>query len=308
MEISVEKNWTGERIVPGVESLQGLFQTHLARYAFAKHFFLKVQRVLDLGCGTGYGSYYLAERLQGADVLGMDVASEAVQFAHSEYRHPKLHYLVGDASHTAISSHSFDGIVCFEVIEHIPNPEELLMEANRLLRNDGICVISTPNRHIYSPGSDRPWNPYHVKEFTLDEFQHLLAAHFPHIKVWGQQHTVGTLFFPPQSYGEVQAREALLGDLNLDQAFYFIAICSHSPLPDLGPVQYWPLEAKPWRDQLIRKQRHLEELSIRCERCSDELHRTSTALKDVSEYAKELESLWLAKLFLAVRKRLLGNR
>jgi ubiquinone/menaquinone biosynthesis C-methylase UbiE len=303
MTINAKENWTGERVVPGVEGLEGLFQTHLVRYSFATQLFPQARYVLDLGCGTGYGSYYLAQQLDNANIVGTDIASEAIQFAVAEYQDPGLYYAVSDGKHTPFAEQSFDVITCFEVIEHISNPEALLEEAKRITHPQGVFIVSTPNRDVYSRGCERPWNPYHVKEFTLLEFEELLGNYFPCVKIWGQQHVVGSVFFSSEAHGDLETHESLLGDLLLHETFHFLAICSHNPISDLGPTQYWPLEARSWKDQLTTKQRHLEELNIRWRRCVKELQRTSLALQ-------ELESLWSTKIHLAMRRYidLLSNR
>jgi 2-polyprenyl-3-methyl-5-hydroxy-6-metoxy-1,4-benzoquinol methylase len=164
--------FTGERLVPE-KSPKALEAEHRARYDFAKQF-VKGKRVLDLGCGEGYGSRMLSEVAKS--VVGVDISAEAVEHAKAAYGSDGLAFQAGDAGKLPFSEGEFDAVVCFEVIEHIRNPELLLKEVARVLSGKGIFVASTPNGGVKV--SSQP-NRYHVKEYTLREFEGMLADHFP---------------------------------------------------------------------------------------------------------------------------------
>ncbi len=151
--------FTGERLIPGQVEID-LFNEHLARYAFAARL-AAGKRVLDAGCGTGYGSAELA-RLADS-VVGADVAADAVDYAREHYRLPNLHF--EQASCTALPhlDASFDLVVAFEVIEHLADWREMLREARRLLAPGGQFVVSTPNRLYYTESrGESGANPFHV--------------------------------------------------------------------------------------------------------------------------------------------------
>ena len=80
--------FTGERVIPGQVDID-LMNEHVARYAFAARL-ARGKRVLDAGCGAGYGSAELAK--VAASVLGVDVAADAVDFAREHYRLPHLSF------------------------------------------------------------------------------------------------------------------------------------------------------------------------------------------------------------------------
>src|SRR5581483_686030 len=80
--------FTGERLIPGQVDVD-LLNEHMARYAFAVRL-SRGKRVLDAGCGAGYGSAELA--LSAQSVTGVDVAAEAVEFARQNYPAPNLKF------------------------------------------------------------------------------------------------------------------------------------------------------------------------------------------------------------------------
>src|SRR3954453_22946180 len=86
--------FTGERVIPGQVDVD-LLNEHLARYTFASRL-ARGKRVLDAGCGAGYGSAELAHAAQS--VVGMDVAAEAVGFAREHYRLPNLNFEQGSCT------------------------------------------------------------------------------------------------------------------------------------------------------------------------------------------------------------------
>src|SRR6185295_12542584 len=121
--------FTGERIIPKRVDQNPLFEEHLARYFFSGEL-VQGQRVLDLGCGTGYGSYYLSQK--GARfVVATDIDAEAVQYAQRHYQAPNLAYLQSNAVHLPLCQQTFDLIVSFEVIEHLQDVTLYLAEISR---------------------------------------------------------------------------------------------------------------------------------------------------------------------------------
>ena len=115
--------FTGERYVPGEQGLEELYVEHMSRYVFAGDIAVG-RRVLDLGCGCGYGAHYMA--IRGASlVVGIDSSEEAVDFAASHYSHPRLRFAVMDACGLSVRQ-GFDLVTCFEVIEHVSNAPGVL--------------------------------------------------------------------------------------------------------------------------------------------------------------------------------------
>jgi SAM-dependent methyltransferase len=185
-------DWTGERFVPWAREAAVAYE-HLHRYIWASTL-VSGKRVLDLASGEGYGANILAGN--AAYVCGVDVDDAVIQHARSRYCKPNLEFLKAPISAVPISeSSSFDVVVCFEAIEHIDAQESLVREASRLLRPDGLFIVSTPNKAVYRIGGEEP-NPYHVKELTFDEFHALLSPHFPEVLYFGQDVHPGSIMWP----------------------------------------------------------------------------------------------------------------
>ncbi|MBI3854709.1 MAG: class I SAM-dependent methyltransferase [Planctomycetes bacterium] len=144
-----------ERLVPE-GAVEASLQEHLARYRFARE--QARGRILDVACGTGYGTAML-------DAVGADLSLEALRYAR---RHP-ARYVAADAARLPFDR-AFDTVVSFETIEHVPDPERFVAECGRVLKSDGQFIVSTPNRELWSPRSARPLQRHHVREFTKREF------------------------------------------------------------------------------------------------------------------------------------------
>src|SRR5436190_6144262 len=151
---------------------------HRTRYAWAAQV-VSGKRVLDAGCGVGYGSSMLAEA-GSAEVVGVDVAEAVLEVARM--RMPaNVELRTGDVRKLAFDDASFDVVVCFEVIEHIDRRDAMLGELRRVLAPGGVLLVSSPNRDVYVPG-----NPHHVFEYTPDELRDALAERFENVALWRQ--------------------------------------------------------------------------------------------------------------------------
>jgi 2-polyprenyl-3-methyl-5-hydroxy-6-metoxy-1,4-benzoquinol methylase len=151
---------------------------HVQRYEYAMKEINGI--VLDVGCGLGYGSKML--RKVNSSVIASDVSSEALSYAARKYDGPT--YLRADAQTLPFRDSSFDSVVAFEVIEHVNSGVRLLREINRVLKDEGILSVSTPNTaHLQNrldclvfqkKTADRPMNPYHKHEYSFKELARLL--------------------------------------------------------------------------------------------------------------------------------------
>lgn len=161
---------------------------HAERYKFAIAY-TRDKVVLDMACGSGYGSNYIAQK--GAQrVVGADKEQEAVEEAKKRYQQTSnVEYRTMDAERIDFPNESFDMVVSFETIEHIERPEVFLAKLKNVVKKGGVCIFSTPNRNISNPGtslSDKPVNPFHVREYVLDEFLDLLKKYFVVEDIYGQ--------------------------------------------------------------------------------------------------------------------------
>jgi ubiquinone/menaquinone biosynthesis C-methylase UbiE len=228
-------DWTGERFIPGNGGTQLRYE-HMHRYAMAQSL-VDGRRVLDFGSGEGYGTSALASR--AASVTGVDIDPEAVAHARTKYE------TVLNVSFEAITDNrlpypdgSFDVVTCFEVIEHVPDPNAVIEEIARLLSTDGVLLISTPNKAEYSDKNNFN-NEYHLKEFYVEEFREFLQEHFASVNFLGQRLISTSLFWSMDD--SAQGLDVAFEDADkpqeLRQLFtpiYVIAQCSKSELSRIG--------------------------------------------------------------------------
>ena len=157
-KIEPVKEFTGERYIPS-ESGQVKYE-HLHRYALCEEL-VREKISLDIASGEGYGAAILSKSAR--QVIGVDLAPQAVQTARQLYgNRPNLHFVAGSCAAIPLKSHSVDVVTSFETIEHHDKHLEMLAEIKRVLKPDGMLVISSPNRLVYSDAASYS-NPDHVR-------------------------------------------------------------------------------------------------------------------------------------------------
>jgi 2-polyprenyl-3-methyl-5-hydroxy-6-metoxy-1,4-benzoquinol methylase len=221
--------WTGERYVPGVNGNIAL--EHLHRYIMARELAYG-KTVLDIACGEGYGSAYIAE--VAGHVIGVDISPEAIQHAIQKYRRRNLEFRIGSCAQIPLAEHSIDIVVSFETIEHHDQHNEMMSEIKRVLRPDGVIIISSPEKHAYSIVSNYQ-NPFHVKELYRDEFEILMMRYFRHVAMYGQRVIYGSAIFRENSGGPIGTYETIEGAPvsipGMHRPIYIIAVGSDVELP-----------------------------------------------------------------------------
>jgi ubiquinone/menaquinone biosynthesis C-methylase UbiE len=160
---------------------------HVQRYNEVLPYINKTDVILDLACGTGFGSAILARHTDGI-VTGGDIAQDAITECSQNWQLPNLKFAVLDGTKLSYPDAFFDKIVSFETIEHTTEYKAMLFEFYRVLKPGGIAFISTPNFPINSP-SGKVTNPYHTQEFTYDELNTLLKEAFPDVTIKGQKYS-----------------------------------------------------------------------------------------------------------------------
>jgi SAM-dependent methyltransferase len=215
--------FTGERVIPGEVDVD-LLNEHLARYAFAARL-ARGKRVLDAGCGAGYGSAELAE--SALSVVGVDRAAEAIDFARAAYQLPNLTFERASCTALPHPDGAFDLVVAFEVIEHLDNWREFLAEVRRVLAPTGQLMVSTPNRLYYTESRGAGGaNPFHVHEFGFEEFCTELRGVFAHVSMFLENHVEGVTFQPHEPGSTVESRIDA-GEPAPDESHFFVAVCAH---------------------------------------------------------------------------------
>lgn len=174
--------FSGERVVLGATPAR-IVADHLARYKYAatKLLSLPELRVIDVGCGTGYGTQLIGRASSRA--VGIDCSREAIAFASLHHSGPE--FCLASADCLPFREAAFNAATCFELVEHVADARAVVAEISRVLQPGGVLVISTPNRIVTSHGGSM--NPFHVREFVLSEFIELLEPHFAIVEMLGQR-------------------------------------------------------------------------------------------------------------------------
>ncbi|MAG50648.1 hypothetical protein CL621_03345 [archaeon] len=103
----------------------------------------KEDTVLDLGCGEGHLLNLLPEV---KEITGLDISKVALSRANTLLKdRTNIKLLFGSAEDTKFENNSFDKIFCSEVLEHVPDPKKVIEEIYRILKKDGILVVSIPD-------------------------------------------------------------------------------------------------------------------------------------------------------------------
>ncbi|MGI8426579.1 MAG: glycosyltransferase [Actinomycetota bacterium] len=223
-----------ERMVPETDRETLMYSEHLVRYVFAAQF-AKGKRVLDVACGSGYGSQLLSQG--GArSVAGVDRSPEAITYSSKHHGSKQCRFVVGDAVRLPFEDDQFDLIVSFETIEHLAEHEDFLTELARVLDKTGMLIISSPNKATYPEG-----NPFHLRELHFEEFESLLSSAFEHVAILGQDNWVTSAILPA---GVIEAEGGRVkGKPNVTKAtgrpseksLYMVALASAEPLPGVDP-------------------------------------------------------------------------
>ena len=188
--------FTGERVVEGLTPRR-IWLDHIERYKFSNQY-VDGKIVLDISCGTGYGSKILYEA--GAyKVIGIDISNEAINFVQNKYNINGVEFIRGDILNINFRENYFDLITCFETIEHVREQEKALRELLRVLKPEGLIIISSPNRNLTSPKksiNDNPDNIFHYKEYSTKEYIDILKVYFEVLEIYGQR-PINKLFLQP---------------------------------------------------------------------------------------------------------------
>lgn len=171
---------TGERMIE--EHYRGsladhvIHLMHIATYDFAEQF-TAGKRVLDFGCGSGYGSARIARG--AACVQAVDVASDAVAYARTKHQAANLAYSVIDpAAALPFPDGHFDVVLSFQVFEHVADIRHYLGEVRRVLRPGGRFILVTPDRRHRLLPFQKPWNRWHLHEYSARQLEAAIAPFF----------------------------------------------------------------------------------------------------------------------------------
>lgn len=285
--------FTGERLTAAA---RGQVQIeHYHRYLFARSLVAGLD-VMDVASGEGYGSALLAQVARS--VIGIEYSGLTTSMAAANFPRPNLHFLQADARALPLADASVDVVVSYETIEHFDRQDVFLREVRRVLRPDGIFIVSTPDREVYSPVTS-PANPYHVFEMTRLEFIALLQTTFRHVQLMQQRALIGSALL--EETGSTAAPlvfdrrgethfEACAG---LPRAPYLVAIASDrepTALPSSlyiyrSDVDTDALQLSQAQEQLSRTRNELEHATVNLQQVTGHMENTRERLA-LSEAAR----------------------
>ena len=171
------KNWDYAKDSNNIDHL-----LHIKRYEWAKDY-LKGLKVLDNGCGTGYGTYFLAKN-EVKEIIGIDISKASIKYAQEKYNAKNLIFKQMNSLSLNLKKNYFDAIISFDVIEHLDEKrhKDYLSEMVKVINSNGFLLIGSPNIAL-----SRERNPHHKKELTLNEFKNLLKLFFNDIDLFGEK-------------------------------------------------------------------------------------------------------------------------
>lgn len=276
-----EQKFTGERYLPSECQDSEIRIEHIQRYRFAVEW-VKDKKVLDAACGEGYGSRLLSQYAE--TVVGMDLDQTAVDNANEKYGTKKLSFIQGNIESLPFEDATFDVVVSFETIEHVDEKTQkmFLQEIQRVLKTDGVLIMSTPNKKIYTD-LVHSVNRFHVKEFYEREYMDFLHEEFQNLAVYLQ--------YPQLTYvltnKEIVCTECK--NIHVDECRYYIVVCSNTTITKKSYV-----DSVSNSDMYYFLNRHSHDLEKQLEqdtKTRNHFEKNLTdGLNDAKQYASHLES------------------
>jgi SAM-dependent methyltransferase len=132
--------------------------------------------LLEVGCGEGRGVTWIMPKVEKFSAI--DKIAEVVEGLKKKF--PRGNFISGNIPPLPYDDHIFDCVVSFQVIEHIADDHLYLKEISRVLKPDGLALITTPNRLM-----SLSRNPWHEREYTAEELSSLAKKHFKFVEMKG---------------------------------------------------------------------------------------------------------------------------
>lgn len=300
--------WTGERYLPSVNGVIEL--EHVHRYLMAKEL-AKGRDVLDIASGEGYGSAMLAKVAR--TVVGVDNSEQAIAHAEHTYIQHNLEYKLGSCEAIPLPDACVDLVVSFETIEHHDQHEAMMLEIKRVLRPEGVLIISSPDKYEYSVVT-KYRNPYHVKELYRQEFEELVSSHFRNVTYLGQRVVCGSAILHKKRRGSIVSfrrdDDRIVSSEGIPRPVYLIAVASEAEIPDLSSGLFVQaidemkegigLDMTEWSSALSRITAERDALLVDCARIDEEL----AGLYDSVSWRITRPIRWVGSFLARVRREI----
>ena len=131
----------------------------------------RINRVLDIGCGTGETLNFIKTLLPKAEVCGVDTSRVAVGYSKGR-GHQKV--FLADGEKLPFKKNLFDAVLILDVLEHIEADKKAILEAKRVIKKGGVIIVSCPAFNAL--WSDHDTNQGHIKRYVINDFQKLAKA------------------------------------------------------------------------------------------------------------------------------------
>lgn len=215
-------------------------------YRFAKRY-VAGKSVINVGSeGVVYGTQLLSETAKC--VVGLTDSSEALRLATTVHSAPNTSYREADLPELPYPEDSFDAAIAIAVVENLERPEDFVAELKRVLRQDGILIISTPDKQAYS--NDRNYRDLiHRRGMYIPMFREMLEQHFGHVSLYRQGAVAGGLIFPFTNELVAASVESMQSSSTRTTfgtkppiTHFVVAVCSDSEVPQEDGAPYLLLD------------------------------------------------------------------
>ncbi|GAB4334669.1 MAG: hypothetical protein Kow0099_06840 [Candidatus Abyssubacteria bacterium] len=177
MALKIAKKYSIERTPSENSAEKPMRERQMAAYHKALEY-VHGRKVLEIGCGEGIGASILAQ--EAASIVAIDYSEEALETAHARYGGSNIEFRLMKVPPIHFNDGFFDVVISFQMIEHLEEPDGLVIEMKRTLRDDGTALLATVNKDEMLSN-----NPYHVHEFTPSEFERFVRKHFAYAELFG---------------------------------------------------------------------------------------------------------------------------
>lgn len=187
----------------------------------------RVDTLLDIGCGSGYGTSKVAKELDIEFVVGIDLSESAIAFASKSYHEPNLWFKKMDALALKFPRQFFDVIISFDVLEHLTPREQhrFLVNMLNVMKGNAVCYLGCPNAKVSSGG-----NVHHKHKLSAEELVDLLSEYFSTIKLLCQDIMVDGVRKQEnwsKYLSDIEYHNLGIFDDKCENAFGLLAICTN---------------------------------------------------------------------------------
>lgn len=276
-------------MIPEHHKGSAVYGEHIVRYSGSK-LLVKDKVVLDIACGSGYGSALLSDTAK--KVFGVDIDIDSVEYAKTHFHKSNVEFIEGSGTNIPLPNNSVDVVISYETIEHIKDYKKFLKEIKRVLKSDGLAVISTPNDTEFIEG-----NHFHIHEFEHEELIKLLHDNFKHTKEWFQATWVSNgLLSKEQITSEWIAKlpVANIAPKKMKEVLYFFVLCSDRQInetidPTIALSEHWSARTQEQQSnkisnlnaQIVKLQTQFDEQKIHSAKLQKSLEENIEIIKQI---------------------------